>query len=92
MSNWTFLTHHGHVLLQLAQASDSRIEVIAEAIGITERQTINILSDLVEGGYVVKTKVGRRNFYEVNMDAKLRHKTNSENTVGDLIEQLAGIN
>lgn len=89
MPGWTFLTHHGHVLCKLAEQTDSRIETIAKDVGITERQTINILSDLVTGGYVTKTKQGRNNHYQVNMAAKLRHKTNQNHTVGDLVQQLA---
>jgi predicted ArsR family transcriptional regulator len=63
---WTFLTNHSHVLICLAQDPDSRLADIASRVGITERATLAIVRDLVEEGYVARTRVGRRNQYRVN--------------------------
>ena len=37
MSEWTFLTNHGHVLLCLAHDPEARLREVAERVGITER-------------------------------------------------------
>lgn len=86
--NWTFLTNHGHVLGCLAEDPDIRARDVAEQVGITERAAQGIIADLVAEGYVTRTKVGRRNRYEVNADAPLRHSLEDDHTVGDLLGML----
>jgi hypothetical protein len=49
---------------------------------------VNVLNDLVDGGYLTKIRSGRRNHYEINRSAPLRHLTSRDRTVGDLIEYL----
>jgi hypothetical protein len=41
---------------------------IAESVGITERATQRIVADLVDGGYIERTRQGRRNAYAVRGD------------------------
>jgi DNA-binding IclR family transcriptional regulator len=72
-SNWTFLTNHGHVLVCIAQNPEVRIAEIARLVGVGERAAHRIVSELVDGGYVLRTRVGRRNRYEVRLDAPMRH-------------------
>ena len=57
-------------------------------IGITERAVQAILSDLVEAGYLTKSKVGRRNSYKVNTKGRLRHPLEASHTVGELMRAL----
>jgi DNA-binding MarR family transcriptional regulator len=85
MANWTFLTHHGHVLVALVQGPDLTIDQISAKVGITSRATAGILNDLVEAGYVVKEKVGRNNSYTVNGQIPLRHPLNEKANVADLL-------
>jgi DNA-binding MarR family transcriptional regulator len=85
MANWTFLTHHGHVLVALVQDPDLTIDQISAKVGITSRATAGILNDLVEAGYVVKEKVGRNNSYTVNGQIPLRHPLNEKANVADLL-------
>lgn len=82
---WTFLTNHGHVLIFLARHPNARVRDIAGAVGITERATMGILGDLVEGGYVDRRRVGRRNTYEVRQDATLRHPEESDHRIGEIL-------
>jgi uncharacterized membrane protein len=42
-----------------------RLRDIAASLGITEQRAFGIITDLVEAGYVVKEKNGRRNSYHV---------------------------
>lgn len=86
--NWTFFTNHGHVLVCLAGDPDLRTRDIAELVGITERSAQAIISDLVDAGYVTRTKEGRRNRYEVHGDIPLRHPLEQEHTVGELLVTL----
>jgi predicted transcriptional regulator len=47
-----------------------------------------ILADLTDGGYLKKTKEGRRNFYTVNPKGRLRHPLEAHHTIGQLISAL----
>ena len=85
MSTWTFLTHHGHVLVAVSRGADLTVDQIAAQVGITARATAGIVSDLVEAGYVEKEKVGRNNHYTVHADAPMRHPLNEMVKVSDLL-------
>ncbi|MCW4353822.1 winged helix-turn-helix domain-containing protein [Hoyosella sp. YIM 151337] len=86
---WTFLTNHAHVLVCIARDSGMRMRDIAQAVGITERAAQSILADLINEGYVTRTRVGRRNNYLINPDKPLRHELEHERLVGELLEVLA---
>jgi predicted ArsR family transcriptional regulator len=83
---WTFLSNHGHVLVCLAQDPDARVRDVAERVGVTERAVRSIIADLVEGGYLRVTKVGRRNRYRVLKRPRLRHPVERHRSVGALLE------
>ena len=85
---WSFLTNHLQVLLCIARDPNIRLRDIAALVGITERAAQNIVADLVDDGYVSRTRVGRRNEYEVNGDLSLRHPNATGVTVGGLLEVL----
>lgn len=89
MAGWTFLSNHGHVLICVASDPDVRIAEIAERVGIGVRAAQSIVNDLVDAGYLTRTKVGRRNRYEVNTDGRLRHPLEAEHRVGELIATLS---
>ena len=86
--SWTFLSNHAHVLLRLAADPHQTLPVIAEQVGITSRAVQLILADLIEGGYVERTKVGRRNHYRINPDGHLRHPLEAHHRIADLIDAL----
>ena len=87
-SRWDFLTNHAHVLVCVARDPGIRLRDIATAIGITERSAHRILSELVEEGYVVRERRGRRNRYQVKTKLPLRHPLAEKREVGDLLEAL----
>ncbi|MFZ4719392.1 MAG: helix-turn-helix transcriptional regulator [Ilumatobacteraceae bacterium] len=70
---WTFLTNHAHVLICIAQDPEVRLAEIARRVGIGERAVHSIVQDLVDAGYVLRSKSGRHNVYAVKMDKTLRH-------------------
>lgn len=82
---WTFLSNHGHVLVQVSRDPEARLRDIAAGVGITERAAQSILVDLEQGGYVSKTRVGRRNSYRVHDDLPFRHPAESAHAVGELL-------
>jgi DNA-binding IclR family transcriptional regulator len=86
---WTFLTNHAQVLLCLASSPDIRLRDVAERIGITERSTQRILSELVDAGYVKATREGRRNRYTVDRDHAMRHSAQVGHDIGALLEALS---
>lgn len=85
---FTFLTNHAHALLCIARQPGARLRDIADCVGISDRAAHMIVSDLVEHGYLVRHRVGRRNFYEVHVDAPLRHPMDEGRTVGELLRPL----
>jgi len=86
--NWDFLTNHAHVLLCVSQDSGIRLREIAAAVGITERTAHKVLSELVEEGYVLRERHGRRNRYKVKPELPLRHPLVREREVGELLDAL----
>lgn len=86
--DWTFLTNHAHVLVCIAEEPDVRGRDIAERVGITERAAQSIIADLVEAGYVTRTREGRRNRYAIDPQAHLRHPLQQDHTIGELLRAL----
>ncbi len=86
--SWDFLTNHAHVLLCISQDSGIRLRDIAAAVGVTERTAHKVLSELVEEGYVLRERHGRRNRYKVKPELPLRHPLVREREVGELLHAL----
>jgi DNA-binding MarR family transcriptional regulator len=82
---WRFVTNHAHVLTCIAADPEARLRDIAVTVGITERTAGQIVTDLEQAGYLTKTRVGRRNRYEVHGELPLRHPQHRHRTVGELI-------
>jgi hypothetical protein len=85
---WTFVTSHTQVLLCLAQDPDMRLRDVADRVGITERAAQRIVTDLVEAGYVARTRNGRRNRYTINPTVHMRHDAQQGQPIGPLLETL----
>ena len=86
---WRFVTNHAHVLACIAADPDVRLRDIATTVGVTERTAGQIVRDLEHAGYLTKTRVGRRNRYELQSELPLRHPQHRHRTVGELIGFLA---
>ena len=85
---WTFITNHGLVLSYIYHNPRHTAREIASHIGVTERTTHKIISDLEAAGYIERRKVGRRNVYRVDPVLPLRHHTKQDILVEDLLEAL----
>ena len=90
MAGWTFLTYHARILLLVAHDPGVRLRDIAVSLDITERSAFGIITDLVEAGYVIKEKNGRRNRYHIQAHLPLPEPDGREATVGDILAVLAG--
>ena len=85
---WTFITNHGLVLSYISHNQRSTAREIASYIGVTERTTHKIISDLEAAGYIERRKNGRRNVYRVDPSLPLRHHTKQDIMVEDLLDAL----
>ncbi len=88
MADWTFLTNHAHVLLCVARDPDVRLRDVAVAVGIPERAAQRIVADLVEAGYLERTREGRRNRYRIDRALPLRHPLEREHAIGEVLAVL----
>ncbi|MFL6042494.1 MAG: PAS domain-containing protein [Gaiellales bacterium] len=85
---FVLLSNHGQALVAIAENPDARLREIAERIGITERATQSIVNDLVNAGYVTRTRVGRRNTYAVDPRQPFQHPALADGLIGSLISSL----
>jgi Mn-dependent DtxR family transcriptional regulator len=87
--SWTFLTNHAHVLVCIVQNSEVRLAEIARLVGIGERSVHSIVQDLVDAGYVTRTRHGNHNVYEVFLDRPLRHPLEAGHQIAEVFGPLA---
>ena len=87
-SGWKFITTHGLILSYLHHNPRSTSREIASYVGVTERTSHMIISNLEMEGYIERRKEGRRNVYRVNPELPLRHHTKKEIMVSELLEAL----
>jgi DNA-binding transcriptional ArsR family regulator len=85
MAGWKFVTNHALVLCLVAQQPRITGREISLAVGITEKATRSIISDLEADGYVTKRREGRRIRYRINADLPLRHDLQQDKAIGDLL-------
>jgi hypothetical protein len=85
MTGWRFLTNHAWILLHISRHPESTGLAIAQAVGITERATRQIVNDLEAAGYIERERIGRRNRYRVDVLRPLGHIGERDLTVGELL-------
>jgi hypothetical protein len=90
VATWSFLTNHARALLCLAHDPGVRLRDLASEVGITERRAHGIVADLVDAGYVLKEKTGRRNHYRVQQHLPLGDPVGRERTIGEMLDLLVG--
>jgi DNA-binding transcriptional regulator PaaX len=92
MGSWSFLTNHAWALLCIARDPDVRVRDLAAMVGVTERSAHAIVTDLVDAGYVVREKDGRRNRYRIQEHLPLRDPITQQRTIGEMLDLLLGVN
>lgn len=88
-NDWSFITSHAAILLAVHRNPNATVRELAQASDLTERQAHRVLGDLVEAGYVARTRVGRRNTYRVDEDQPMRRPTLAHHRIGDLLASLS---
>ncbi len=88
--DWTFLSNHANVLLCIAQEPEVRLREVAERVGITQRAVQRIVTDLEKGGYLTRSREGRRNRYQLHADRPFRHPVVAHREVSLLLDLILG--
>ena len=87
-TGWTFLTNHDAMLVWIDRNPGTRIEDVANEVGISRRAAQMIVSDLAEAGYIERTRVGRRNHYRIRDDMPLRRTAFKDSDIRTLLTLL----
>ena len=90
MPTWTFLSNHALVLLTIANDPGIRLRDIGDQVGITERAAHRIVTELDEGGYLVREREGRRNRYTISGELPIPGPLARDQKLGDLLTVLLG--
>ncbi|TFD31712.1 helix-turn-helix transcriptional regulator [Cryobacterium cryoconiti] len=90
-ARWTFLTNHAHVLVTIARDPQCRMRDVASRVGVTERGAQKIIADLVADGYITRTRIGRRNSYEIATGRPFRHPVADGHELDELLAVLVPI-
>ncbi len=85
MSDWTFFSNYGHVLVCLSRNNEARLRDVASEVGITERAVQKIVRDMQDAGFITVSKQGRCNRYRLNKRKSLRHGLESHCNIGKLL-------
>ena len=88
VASFSFITNHGLVLLSIAEDPHVRMRDIASTVDITERAAQRIVSDLIDSGYVDRTRVGRRNAYSVRTELPISLPSQRDVHLGSLLGAL----
>lgn len=89
-SGWAFLTNHARALVCIAEDPGIRLRDLGDRIGITERATHRIVTELATAGYLTRRRHGRRNQYTINAHLPLPDPIFREQNIGELLNVLTG--
>lgn len=88
-AGWDFITAHGLALVEVRRNPDVTVRELAGQLGLTERHVHRVLGDLADAGYLRRTRVGRRNRYELDPSRPMRHPSLANHRVSDLLSVFA---
>lgn len=72
-NDWQIFTSHGLVLISILNNPGRTVREIGLELNLTDRSIALALADLVEDGYLVRERIGRRSYYHVNEEHCLRY-------------------
>ncbi len=72
-NDWQLFTSHGLVLISVLNHPGRTVREIGLELNLTDRAVALALADLVADDYIVRERVGRRTFYHVNEDHRLKY-------------------
>jgi DNA-binding IclR family transcriptional regulator len=88
---WCFLTNHAQVLVCIGRNPEILLKDVAAQMGVTERAVQRIMADLVNDGYIFRTRVGRQNRYALSANRRLPHELESNVEIHQAL-RLFGVN
>jgi len=91
VEEFSFLTNHAFVLIQIARNPRATLREIARETKLTERTVYKIVRDLEGADYIVKHRDGRRNSYSLNENVLLDHRVFGGLTVAQLADRLGSL-
>jgi predicted transcriptional regulator len=89
MAKWFFLTNHALALGLIAREPEITARKIAGDLQVTERSVRKIIADLLNAGYIIKTKRANRNVYSIDRQLKMRHPNQQDVLIGDFLNAVA---
>jgi hypothetical protein len=90
MQAWTPLSAHGQVLVYLARCPDALQTEISRRVPMDLRSVVRVIKELRDAGVVRVHRRGRRNAYEVVLDAPLPPPLLAGFSVRDLLSGFSG--
>ena len=66
---WGFFTNHLLTLLEIANGNSTTVREMALRANMTERAVVTILKQLHDQGIIIKNREGRRNSYDIDVEA-----------------------
>ena len=87
MSEWTFLSSHGLVLVCVAKNPEKTAREIGDDIGLTERTTHKIIVELERAGYITRKKIGRNNRYRIHPNVVVKDSV-TDSSIGEMLTSL----
>lgn len=88
MAQFSFLTNHALALLCIAEDPHVRMRDIAATVDITERAAQRIVADLIDAGYIVRARAGRRNVYTVRTAVPVKVARRRDISLDSLLQVL----
>lgn len=86
---WTIFSNHGHVLVCLVRNPEAKLRDIAVDVGITERAVQRIIAELEDSEVIKRSRIGRRNHYDIDLDKPLRHPLEDHQTLASVMTVIA---
>lgn len=83
---WSILSSHGLTLVTVARFGDLSVPEICEKTGLSRSTILHALKDLRMARMLKVRRVGRRNNYEIERSAYMRHPLTSDTEIGDLLK------
>jgi DNA-binding MarR family transcriptional regulator len=91
MSRWGLLSNHALVLVHVVEHPRSTLREIADAVGVTDRAANSLLRAIEEDGIIARHKEGRKNFYSVDLEALMAHRSYGRFSIGQIAAALLAL-
>lgn len=82
---WSLLSTHGLVLVAVARFGDLAVPEICKKTGLSRSTVLNALKDLRRSRMLRARRAGRRNTYNIDESASLRHPILRDTDIGSLL-------